>query len=506
MCVPDLQGSQGTFSFYTTRKEYLADFTAGQCFYVQRRGRKIKAQLTGPANPHRPGQAMKIPFTITICPDTPKYDANLKVNGNRYKLKQGSYSQWIPVEFKTGLGKKIHGICQMLLLQTEPELKLYVSPVHIDPEKPVMPVSHPSIYATYLSKRLGRFATLGLAENTWALNAGIISDNRFLDQCQQYHSERETMLFDALDKTKRGLCVCVFDGLDRVQHTFWRHIDPEHPAHDPTKNQHTHTIEEWYRQMDRMVGKVVAQYNRKETLILVISDHGFNSFRYGIDLNRWLEENGYLKRKINKGDINGMESIDWSQTTAYAVGLAGIYLNLRGREKNGIIPPGPPAQRLRQELSEKLTGLTDPIRKLKAINNVYDAAVVYQGPYQEQAPDLIVGYNRGYRVAWETTLGQITNQVFHENKKAWSGDHCVDPVLVPGVLFSNRLIKNDRPRIMDIGPTVLELFGVAVPKHMDGKPLDITEPTEIKKRHGDHPSALPHRQPLPRKKEEYVQS
>ncbi|MHC4293729.1 MAG: alkaline phosphatase family protein [Planctomycetota bacterium] len=228
--------------------------------------------------------------------------------------------------------------------------------------------------------------------------------------------------------------------------------------------------------MDVLVSKTLEKCKGKDTVFMIISDHGFSSFRYGVDLNRWLEENGYLKVKEGLRGEKHLTSIDFSQTKAFAVGLAGIFLNLKGRESKGIVEPGDQAAKLRDEIAEKLSKLTDPEREnQQVIKSVYNALKVFKGPYKEQAPDLIIGYNRGYRASWETAIGQVTDKIFHENIKPWSGDHCIDPSLVPGVLFSNRQINTADPRLMDIGPTVLDMFGIDVPAYMDGKPLDVAD-------------------------------
>jgi predicted AlkP superfamily phosphohydrolase/phosphomutase len=322
---------------------------------------------------------------------------------------------------------------------------------------------------------------LGLAEDTWALNEKILSDDSFLQQCIQFDEEREKMFFDSLDKVKHGLCVCVFDGTDRIQHSFWRYIDEGHPALEgqcEKELQRPNAIEDVYRRMDALVGKTVAKCNGDNTVLMVISDHGFTSFRYGIDLNRWLEENGYLVVKDGKRDAQYLSNIDWSKTRAFALGLAGLYLNIEGRESQGIVASGEEADLLREEIMQKLAGLIDPISEKSAIKNVYNSLKTYRGPYKDEAPDLIVGYNRGYRASWETAIGQVTDSIFHENTKAWSGDHCIDPSLVPGVLFCNRSISTKRPRLMDIGPTVLDMFGVDVPGSMDGRPLEVADAGE----------------------------
>ncbi len=474
MCVPDLRGSQGMFSFYTTRDNDNDPSTGGENYHISRQGNTIKTELVGSENPLRKDKSvLKCPFAVTIKDET---SASIKINGDSYTLEKNVYTPWINVDFKAGPGMKIRGICKFLLLSTAPEFELYVTPINIDPEKPVMPIAHPGIYSAYLAKRQGPFATLGLAEDSWALNEKILSDDGFLQQCVQIDQEREKMFFDSLDKVKHGLCVCVFDGTDRIQHAFWRQIDKEHPIHQEGRGQSKDAIKQLYRRMDDLAARTLEKCKGKDTIFMIISDHGFNSFRYGVDLNRWLEDNDYLTVRQGRRDEQYLQSVDWSQTQAFAVGLSGIFLNLKGRESQGIVDPGAQAAQLRREIAEKLCQLTDPARgQQKAIKQVYNSLEIYCGPYKDEAPDLLVGYNKGYRASWETAIGRVTDEVFHDNTKAWSGDHCIDPQLVPGVLFCNRPIATDNPRLMDIGPTVLDMFGVMVPGYMDGKPLTIAD-------------------------------
>jgi predicted AlkP superfamily phosphohydrolase/phosphomutase len=334
------------------------------------------------------------------------------------------------------------------------------------------------VYAAYLHKSFGPYATLGLAEDTWALNAHILDDEGFLHQCLEADAERERMFFDALDKVRRGLCVCVFDGTDRIQHMFWRYIDEGHPARNGQHGRsHPNAIEELYKRMDQLVGRTMEKCHDENTMLMVISDHGFNAFRRGVDINAWLEENGYLKLKTDARSRKYLAGADWSKTKAYCLGLAGIWLNVKGREAEGIVDPKDvPA--LCDELCAKLTALTDEKTGESAIRRAFPSARTYDGPYRTEAPDIIIGYNKGYRVSWEAAIGKPTDAVFHDNTKAWSGDHCIDPSLIPGVFFCNRVIAEEQPRLMDLGPTVLDMFGVDVPSQMDGKPLHVANPGE----------------------------
>src|SRR5262249_9290819 len=288
----------------------------------------------------------------------------------------------------------------------------------------------------YLAKRQGPFATLGLAEDTWGLNEHVLDDEHFLQQCLDTDREREAMFFDGLDKVRQGLCVCVFDGTDRMQHMFWRYHDEHHPARPAeVPARHKNAIEDLYRRMDDLVGRTMAKCQGKDTLLMVLSDHGFNTFRRGVDLNRWLEENGYLAVHEGRRQERYLGGVDWSRTRAFAIGLTGIFLNIRDRYAQGIVAPGSEAERLREEIAGRLGPLVDPESGTKAIRRIYIAPKVYRGPYKDQAPDLVIGYERGYRVSWDAANGRTSTTLFSDNTKAWSGDHCVDPSVVPGVLF-----------------------------------------------------------------------
>ncbi|MCF7958427.1 MAG: alkaline phosphatase family protein [Phycisphaerae bacterium] len=471
MCVPDLRGTQGTFSHYTSSDPQKNGPTGGEIFQVTINDNTIKSKLVGCENPLlKDNSLLECPFTVTINKDG--HSAKLKLNGENHTLTQGEYTDWVTVVFKAAPGVKVNGICKFLLKKLNPDFELYVTPINIDPAKPAMAISYPSVYSKYLAKSQGPYATLGLAEDSWALNEKVLDDAAFLRQCTDTDDERETMFFDSLEKVPHGLCVCVFDGTDRLQHTFWRYIDEEHPANENgARDTHlkNNPIEDVYRRMDEVVGKAMEKCQDKNTLLMVMSDHGFTSFRYGVDLNFWLMENGYLALNEETDKENKyLATVDWSRTRAFAIGLTGIYLNLKGREGKGIVENNGEAEKLRDEISEKLCTLKDQARNQDAIKNVYNAQKVYRGPYKDEAPDLIVGYHHGYRASWDTAIGRISDEVFLKNTKAWSGDHCIDPTLVPGVLFCNQKFDNDHPRIVDIAPTVLEMFGVKPPAYMDG--------------------------------------
>jgi len=276
--------------------------------------------------------------------------------------------------------------------------------------------------------------------------------------------------------------VCVFDATDRIQHMFWRYLEDGHPAgRDRQTAEHRDAIEQLYRHNDRLVGRVMDEL-REDDVLMVISDHGFTSFRRGINLNAWLHAHGYLHLKEGAdGSAEWLRDVDWSRTRAYALGLTGMFLNIEGREGEGIVRAGDEARALKHELMERLGGLQDEEKGEVGINELFDTAEIYDGPYQGNAPDLLIGYNRGYRTSWDCATGVVAGPVFEDNVKAWSGDHCVDPRLVPGVLFCNRRIDDTDPALIDLAPTALRLFGVTPPHHMDGKTLFEAPPEKARR-------------------------
>ena len=470
LCVPDLRGTQGSFSFYTTDTGSLKNYTGGFAYGLEEANGGYSGELVGPENIMVDGApSLRLPFAIRSNGDGKS--ATLTIDKEEYQLELGKHSPWVTLEFAPGLGIKVRGISRFILKSLEPNLELYVTPINIDPEKPAMPISHPFYYAVNLSKVIGPYATLGLAEDTWALNERIIDEGQFIEQAYLINEEREKMLFNELEKVKKGAVVCVFDITDRIQHMLWRYIDPDHPANrDKETTLHKDAIEKLYLKVDDTVGRLLP-YLDDRTVFIVMSDHGFKPFRRGINLNSWLMKEGYLHLK-NGNKVSGewFEGVDWSKTSAYALGLGGVYVNLKGRESQGIVGPEE-LPNLVMELKDLLAGLRDDATGEIAIKAVYDSREVYAGPYVVEGPDLIIGYNTGYRASWDGVTGKVTDEVFTDNTRAWSGDHCIDPSCVPAVLISNREITVDNPSIQDVAPSILSLFGVTPPAYMDGKPV-----------------------------------
>ena len=461
MCTPDLRGTQGSFTLFSTRSERGETEGGARCI-LRRSGDALEGSLEGPENELLEGAGtLAVPFRLVLNPDG--NSATLKIAGETYVLKPGEYTPWLRLAFDALPGVRIHGIARFLLTETTPEVSLYCTPIQIDPEAPALPISHPAYYSAYLAKLLGSFATVGMAEDTWALNEGAIDEAEFLTQAYSIMAEREAMFDHALAHTKRGVVACVFDTSDRVQHMFYRHLGPEG---DP---RWSGVIEDLYQRMDRLLGKAM-EYIDEETILFALSDHGFCAFRRAVNLNSWLHRNGYLALTGDATESGKyFQGVDWSRTRAYCLGLSGLYLNIKGRESCGTVAPGAEADALKRELVARLSGLRDEECDETAIRQAYATSGLYKGPYLGAAPDLIIGYNEGYRTSWDAAVGKVTPLVIEDNPKAWSGDHCVDPVLVPGVLFCTRKITSEDPGIEDMAATALDLFGIDRPAWMDGR-------------------------------------
>jgi len=279
----------------------------------------------------------------------------------------------------------------------------------------------------------------------------------------------------------------VFQATDKVQHMMWRLIDPEHPMYNRRLAAlYGGSIERTYMRCDSLVGEVLKRTQKDPRItLLVVSDHGFSPFRKAVNINTWLVRNGYMTlsridpvRDRNLEDLFGRgtfwPNVDWSKTRAYALALGQIYVNLKGRESKGIVAPGREYDALKRELVARFGALEDPATGKRIVHRVFTRDELYKGPYFDEAPDLVVGFEKGYRVSWQTSLGGIPSEVIETNERRWSADHCsIDPAQVPGVIFSSRRIEAMSPRIEDVAPSVLRRLGVTPPSDMDGKDLGL---------------------------------
>lgn len=474
--TPDLRGTQGSFSFYTDGVIEDFDISEGVFEKLEKVSDNVyQGKIKGPVNPFVKGNVpLELKFKFTV--DREKKTGVVEIGKETYKLEMGKISDWVRLEFKAGF-IKIPGISQWVLEEVREgkPVKLYLSPINIDPESPSMPVSHPKIFSVYLSKLLGAYATLGMAEDTWALNERVLSEDAFIQQVYKTQEERERVFFDTFKKYKNGLMVQVFEATDRIQHMFWRYLkDSGSLAELVSKDDNIkNAIYHVYKAMDDFLGKLLPRL-RKEDLLMIVSDHGFNAFNRGFHLNSWLHKEGYLVLKDGKKTSDKWYAdVDWSKSRAYGQGLNGIFLNMKGREAFGIVDPGKEAEQIKEEIETKLLTVTDDKTGQPAVKGAFKREELYKGPYTQNAPDVVVGYNIGYRVSWESAVNYVGEEIFSDNIRMWSGDHAFTRHQVPGIFYCNKKIKESQPTLMDISPTVLTAFGIKPLAFIDGKDLGV---------------------------------
>ncbi|HEY5776750.1 MAG TPA: alkaline phosphatase family protein [Xanthomonadales bacterium] len=440
MGVPDLLGTQGTYTIYSTRPSAPSDTSGSRSVYMRpdREGR-IVSQLEGPADPLKP-DAPALNASLLLEPAGDK--VRIRLGDADIQLAPGDWSDWITVDFKYFGPASVKGIVRAYLLNAYPRVQLYVSPINIDPREPVVPLSSPPDYAADMEERFGLYHTIGMPEETWSLNEGHLTDHAFLEVVRETLQEQESMFYDAVDRHDSDLVVSVFVQTDRVSHMFYRGIDTQHPLHEQTDDEAREAIHWIYTEADRVLGETLQRMGAEDRLI-VLSDHGFAPFRRAVNLNRWLADEGLLVLDAGNFESSvGFTAVDWSRTRAYALGLNSIYINRKGREAHGIVDAAE-AQQLKQQIMTGLPRLKDPESGLPAIRDVFDGSLLYPDNANSDAPDLVVGYEPGFRASWQTTLGGVPVSLLDDNDKKWSGDHCITPQAVPGVLFTS--FKTDVP-------------------------------------------------------------
>jgi predicted AlkP superfamily phosphohydrolase/phosphomutase len=509
--LPDLRGTLGTFYYWATD---LSSFEEGNTEFggFLRRllfdGGQAQTVLKGPENPVlkqeeaalkekrkagglsdkeaarleelSTGKDINLPVAVRWTEGSG--EAEIEIQGRKLKLKAGEWSPWVPLTFKINLLLSVHGMTQFHVIRADRELQLYASPVNMDPRNPPLPISKPDAFSSALAQKIGLYRTLGWAESAdKPLNEGRLNEAEFLYDSDRAMDDREKIILESLKEDDWDLFVAAIETTDRISHMMWRLIDPKHPMYDKDlAARYGDAIEKIYRRADDFVGRLLAKVP-KDVVFMVMSDHGFHSFRREVNLNTWLVKNGYMvfhgqstEKKLQ--DLFGRgrfwEGVDWTQTKAYAVGLGQIYFNLRGRESQGIVSAGTEYSALQEEIRKKLLTLKDPEGGEAVFRDIYRRDDIYKGEYLQNAPDLQAGFNDGYRVGWQDTLGTIRREVVENNNKKWSGDHCATATEISGgVFFCSRKIPTPGPNIMDLAPTILKLLDVPLPPDLDGKPL-----------------------------------
>jgi len=478
MGTPDLRGGYGSFTLFTTAPHlFKNDMSGGKLIPVVFQGQRISTHLPGPVNTLR-NDSPEINIPIDIWRDRQNSNVRIEIQDNEFLLQKGEWTGWIQLSFPLLEPLyDIKGICKIYIKSVHPDFIMYVSPLNIDPSDPALPVVTPKKYGKELVRNVGFFYTQGLPEDTKALSEGVFNEKEYLNLAFQIVNERKRLLDYELKrfaKEDTGMLFFYFSSLDLDTHMYWRTIDPYHPLFNKELyREYGHTLKELYIVMDHILGEVLEQNDIHDPnlSLMVMSDHGFAPFRRQVNVNTWLFKNGYLKLSDSNNIENKgyFEKVDWSNTAAYNVGINSIYINLKGREKFGSVPASQ-AKQLCKNIRRDLLKFVDPDTGKKAVSRMWII------PEEEKrlnphAPDLIIGWNLGYRTSWDSILGGFSVMVVSDNTDKWSGDHCVDPNLVPAVLFTNKKTTKEDPNLCDIMATILEEFRITPDNVVEGKPL-----------------------------------
>jgi hypothetical protein len=508
--LPDIRRTMGTFYYFGTD---LSRYEEGNTEFggILKRlvfdGDNAQTELVGPPNPivkqqlremransplSAPSDADKMKIAelearedvrlpIAIHWNKADKSATVNIGDNSILLAEHQWSKWINLDFNINLLIRVHGMAQLYLINAGSELQLYISPVNWRPDNPPAAMSSPSSFSADIFERLGPYRTLGWAEATWPLNEDRIDEKVFMDDLYRAFDDRAQVILQRIDSKQWDLLVGVIESTDRVQHMMWRLMDPTHPMYDKAlAARFGDSIERVYRKCDDFVGEVMARVDAS-TPILIVSDHGFHSFRQSVNLNTWLVQEGFMaiqgqqpgEKKLQDlfGGGTFWENVDWTHTRAYSMGLGQIYVNLQGREGHGSVAPAD-SDSVQNAIVGRLLEMTDPKTKARMVDAVYKRDDIYKGPYLANASELQVGFADGYRVSWQTSLGGSPPGIVYPNMKKWSGDHgSFDYKQTSGTLISSRPLSTDRADITDIAPTVLKYFGVPIPSDIDGKPI-----------------------------------
>lgn len=423
MGTPDLQGTEGTFSYYTDdRGDPPRAVSGGVIFRAQVNNGRAVLRIEGPPNSlRRDRRAVSADLIVDVAPTQPY--ARLSIGDSLAIVGEGEWSGWLPVDFPLLPHLvSVHGMIRVFAKQLHPRFELYVSPVNVDPESPALPISTPSSFSREVANRIGRFYTLGIPEDTSAMRQGVFDLGQFLGQSHLVLDDEKKLLTDSLNGFHDGLLFFYFSSVDQNSHMLW--------------GQHDAELLKIYREVDASIGEVMRR--KPSADLMIMSDHGFTSFDRAVGLNRWLADQGLFPKR------------------AYALGLNSLYVNAAGSERQALI----------ERIRTGLLALRDPTNGRAPIEAVFETHVT--GPNARVAPDLIIGYAPGYRASWETGVGTMEPAVLADNTDPWIADHCIDPADVPGVLFTSRKIQPHDPRLKDLSVSLLALFDLAAEPGMDG--------------------------------------
>jgi predicted AlkP superfamily phosphohydrolase/phosphomutase len=475
--VPDLRGTDSTFFSFSdkfTPEQLKSSLAGGMRLALNFEGDTAVVKVPG-ARDTRQKSATYAEVPMSIKVDRAKRQATFDIQGKTFSLGENSWSDWVEWSFAVTPKYTVKAISRLYLFEAGDEVRLYMTCLQFDPRDPCIAFSTPKEYAAELAERGGLYKTIGWNYDTHALRQDVLTEDVFLDDVRQTMAWHETLTLEELDRDNWDLLMTMWMATDRVAHLFWRYRDPEHPMYDAeAAKKYGRALEDTYLKMDAVIAKVLPKL-RENDLLIVMSDHGFGTFRKGFNVGTWLVREGYLAVKGQTDPATAVNDqpflmgYDWARTKAYALGLGSIYLNLKGREGQGIVDPKD-APALCEEIRKKLLEVKDPDTGKAIFKNVYTREV-YSGEAAADAPDLELGYDTGYQSTKDAAKGAAPKNLLEPNMDKWSGDHVATDVdLAPGILFSNQKLA-DEAAIIDLGVTTMKYLGLTpVPDH-EGKSL-----------------------------------
>ncbi len=464
--VPDVRGGLGRYSYFTDETPAADEEGRDKVTVVEVKERVVDTWLAGPRAKTLTGtKDLTLPLRAEIGDDGKS--ALVTLAGQTYALREGEWTPFIELTFEDGMFDRHRAIVKLHLESALDPFALYATPVEMHPDAPVVQLTSPPEYAAELRDAIGLYHTLGMPEDTKALGEGRLSQEAFFTMCDDVEEQRRKMLLHELARFQKGVLAFVFDTPDRIQHMT--------PFHDEVTSS---AIGRYLIEFDRFLGTVLAKLP-KDTALILFSDHGFSTFERAVDMNRWLVAHGYMV--LDEAAYQGREPgsygelyqyVDWSRTKAYAVGFAGIFVNVEGREGKGIVPADE-REEIVAAIQRDLSRLRDPEGDAPVVHHVYAREDLYSGKFETEAPDLVVGFNAGYRGSWQSAVGGVTHDVVWANDKPWQRDHIVDASFVEGTLITSFPLATDAPQVYDLAPTVLSLLGLPIPEDMEGKPFHL---------------------------------
>jgi predicted AlkP superfamily phosphohydrolase/phosphomutase len=433
--TPDIRGRLGVGVLFATENDARPGQKTPLTTLQQVGGGRFRANLRGPIRKTRDAEVeSEVPLELEM---TGEKTARLLVGTTSVELREGRWSPILTIPFKVARFFSIPVLTRVILAQTKPFLKLYFLPLQLHPLRSPWVYGAPRRFLKTIWKSCGPFLTLGWPQDTTGLEENCIKDEHFLDLCNDIFADRRRVLLHLLSDFEEGAIGAVFDSLDRIQHMFWR----DRPDF----------VEQWYIKLDSLLGEVEQKLEagkRQKARILVLSDHGFTDFNYKVHLNRWLIDKGYTTAEGSQRS-GSIKQVDWTRSRAYGVGLNSLYLNQRGRERDGVVSAAEKEVVL-AELSRQLQEWKGPDGK-PVVSRQWTQSEAFQGPFAAYGPDLVVGFSPGYRASAETGLGQWSSESIEPNRGHWGADHCVAPDCVPGVLFSSLSLNElEKPSYRDI--------------------------------------------------------